>query len=484
MINRTVLVSFPSGEDCRIGGTFGIVIVKVVPLPARNTMYTSSDSSPLLAVRGEIVHFTGDPIAHGADVCVHFPDGLLLVHDGHVLDCGPTLALESSLPTDAHRIDCSGKLILPGFIDTHTHSAQTEIIASHGEQLTTWLETYAWPAEMRHADPAYAAAGAAFFCDQLLCHGTTTAMVFPTVHPASADALFEAAHMRRMRMIAGKVLMDRNCPESLRDTPAEGDAQSRALIEKWHGRERLAYAVTPRFAPTSTEEQMRLAGRLFGEVPGLYLQTHLAEQRAEVAWAMWLHPGARSYLDIYERFGQLDARSVFAHCVWLDDEDRLRMATRGAAMSFCPTSNLFLGSGLFDLGRARDFGVRVGLGSDIGAGTCFSMLQILNEAYKALQLAGQTLTPEAGFYLATLGGARALYLDAVVGNFLPGREADFVVLDPHATTLLEARMSHASTLAERLFALMMLGDDRCVAATYILGEPVFQRDVSVRSQNL
>ncbi|MCL1860190.1 MAG: guanine deaminase [Proteobacteria bacterium] len=428
--------------------------------------------SLLLAVRGEIVHFTDDPIGHGVEACVHFPDGLLLVRDGHVLDCGPAAELEPGLPMNVRRVDCSGKLILPGFIDTHTHSAQTEIIASYGEQLTTWLEKYAWPAEARHADPAYAAAGAGFFCDQLLRHGTTTAMVFTTVHPASADALFEAARARRMRMIAGKVLMDRNCPEFLRDTHTVGDAQSRALIEKWHGRERLAYAVTPRFAPTSTEEQMRRAGRLFGEVPGLYLQTHLAEQRAEVAWAMWLYPGARSYLDIYERFGQLGARSMFAHCVWLDDEDRCRMAARGASMSFCPTSNLFLGSGLFDLGRARDFGLRVGLGSDVGAGTSFSMLQTLNEAYKVLQLAGQTLTPEAGFYLATLGGARALYLDAHIGNFLPGREADFIVLDPRATPLLEARIARATTLTERLFALMMLGDDRCVTATYVLGEKI------------
>jgi guanine deaminase len=370
-------------------------------------------------------------------------------------------------------------LILPGFIDTHAHSAQTEIIASHGEQLTAWLEKYAWPAETRHADPVHAATWAEFFCDQLLQHGTTTVMAFTTVHSTCTDALFEAARARRMRMIAGKVLMDRNCPESLRDTPTEGDAQSRALIEKWHGRERLAYAVTPRFAPTSTEEQMQRAGRLFGEIPGLYLQTHLAEQRAEVIWATWLYPGVRSYLDIYERFGQLGARSVFAHCIWLDDVDRHRMAACGAAMSFCPTSNLFLGSGLFDLARARDFGLRVGLGSDIGAGTSFSMLQTLNDAYKVLQLTGQTLTPEAGFYLATLGGARALYLDAHIGNFLPGREADFIVLDPCATPLLEARVSRATTLTERLFALMMLGDDRCVAATYVLGEPAFQRDVFI-----
>ena len=440
-------------------------------------MRTSTDASPLLALRGEIVHFTDDPHECGAGACVHFPDGLLVVRDGRVLDCGPAAELELWLPSNARRVDYSGKLILPGFIDTHIHCAQTEIIASHSEDLTEWLEKYAWPAESLYADPAVATAGAEFFCDQLLRHGTTTAMVFTTVHPTCTNALFEAAHARRMRMIAGKVLMDRNCPESLRDTRKRGDVQSRALIEKWHGRERLAYAITPRFAPTSTEEQMYRAGQLFTEVPGLYLQTHLAEQRAEVAWAMRLYPGARSYLDIYERFHQLGERSVFAHCIWLDDEDRRRMAIRGASMSFCPSSNLFLGSGLFDLGRARDFGLRVGLGSDVGAGTSLSMLQTLNEAYKVLRLSEQTLTPDAGFYLATLGGARALHLDAHIGNFLPGREADFIVLDPRCTPLIEARMSRATTLAERLFALMMLGDDRSVAATYILGEVAYLRDV-------
>ncbi|MDR3088170.1 MAG: guanine deaminase [Azoarcus sp.] len=434
----------------------------------------SSHPAPLLAARGEIVYFIDDPAGRGAEACVHFPDGLLVVAEGRVLHCGPASELLSGLPADARHIDWRGKLILPGFIDTHAHYAQTGIIASHGKQLSAWLEKYAYPAESRFADPAHAAAEAAFFCDQLLANGVTTAMVFATVHPASVDALFEAARVRRMRLITGKVLMDRNCPEHLRDTAAGGEAQSRALIEKWHGRERLAYAVTPRFAPTSTEEQMRGAGRLFAgfhECPGLYLQSHLAEQRAEVDWAARLYPDARSYLDIYERFGQVGARSVFAHCIWLDDEDRRCMAAHGAAMSFCPTSNLFLGSGLFDLAGARARGLRVGLGSDIGAGTSFSPLQTLNEAYKVLQLAGQTLSPLEGFYLATLGGARALYLEESIGSFAPGREADFVVLDPQATPLLARRMSRTATLAERLFALAMLGDDRCVNATYLLGEP-------------
>ena len=427
-------------------------------------------------MRGEIVYFIDDPAVRGADACVHFPDGLLVVTQGRVLNCGPAAELLPGLPTDARQIDWRGKLILPGFIDTHTHYAQTSVIASHGEQLSAWLEKYAYPAESRFADPAHAAAEAAFFCDQLLANGVTTAMVFATVHPASVEALFEAARLRRMRLITGKVLMDRNCPEALRDTAAGGEAQSRALIEKWHGRERLAYAVTPRFAPTSTEEQMRRAGQLFADIPGLYLQTHLAEQRAEVARAARLYPAARSYLDIYESFGQLGARSLFAHCIWLDDEDRRHMAARGAAISFCPTSNLFLGSGLFDLAAARAHGLRVGLGSDIGAGTSFSPLQTLNEVYKVLQLAGQTLSPLEGFYLATLGGARALYLEEHVGSLAPGHEADFVVLDPQATPLLAHRTSRAVTLAERLFALAMLGDDRCVSATYLLGEVGWQTE--------
>ena len=379
-----------------------------------------------------------------------------------------------ALPSGARHIDHRGKLILPGFVDTHIHYAQTGIVASYGERLAAWLEKYAWPAEANFIDPAHATVEAEFFCDELLRNGTTTAMTFATAHPASVEALFKAAATRRMRLIAGKVLMDRNCPQNLSDADATaGDAQSRALIEKWHGRNRLAYAVTPRFAPTSTPEQLRLASRLFHEIPGLYLQTHLAEQRDEAAWATKLYPDARSYYDVYASRGLASAHSVFAHCIWLEDEDRRALAGTGAAMAFCPASNLFLGSGLFDLARAREAGARIGIGTDIGAGTSFSLLRTLSDAYKALQLAGQTLSPEEGFYLATLGGARALYLDAFIGNFAQGCEADFVVLDPQATPLLTHRMANAETLRERLFALMMLGDERCIAATYVLGEPAF-----------
>ncbi|MBR0564527.1 guanine deaminase [Azoarcus sp. L1K30] len=427
-------------------------------------------TSSLHAVRGELLHFTADPEDAGAAAFVHHHDGLLVIEDGHVRESGPATALLPKLPADARITDYRGKLILPGFVDTHVHYAQTDIIASYGEQLLAWLEKYTFPTEARFADPSHAGEVADFFCDELLRNGTTTALAFATVHPASVDALFDAASRRRMRMIAGKVLMDRNCPDYLSDTADSGYVESKALIDRWHGRERLLYAVTPRFAPTSTREQMTLAGRLFAEHPGLYLQSHVAENRGEVAWVAELYPEARSYLDVYERYGQLGARSVYAHCIWLDDADRQRMAATGSAMSFCPTSNLFLGSGLFDLDRAHALGVRVGIGTDVGGGTSFSMLQTLNEAYKVLQLNGQRLSAERAFYLATLGGARSLYLDGHIGNFATGKEADFVVIDPQATPLMARRMHNATTLSERLFVLMMLGDDRCVAATHVLGE--------------
>jgi guanine deaminase len=263
--------------------------------------------------------------------------------------------------------------------------------------------------------------------------------------------------------------MDRNCPAFLRDTPESGYADSKSLAARWHGKDRLSYAVTPRFAPTSSERQLELAGRLLDEHPGVYLHTHVAENRHEVAWAAELFPASRSYLDVYDRFGLVRPRSVYAHCLHLDETDRARMGAAGAAMAFCPTSNLFLGSGLFDLAAARRHGVRVGLGTDVGGGTSFSMLRTLDEAYKVAQLAGQRLSPLAAFYLATLGGARALYLDDRIGNFAPGKEADFVVVDPDATPLLSRRMRHAGSLAERLFALLMLADDRAVAATYLMG---------------
>jgi guanine deaminase len=423
----------------------------------------------VLAFRGEILDFVGDPATLGDIAHRHFADGVLLVRGGKVAAVGPAPAMLASIPADAVVTDYRGKLILPGFIDTHVHYAQTDIIASYGAQLLEWLEKYTFPAEARFADPKHARDVADFFVAELLRNGTTTAMVFATTHKASVDAIFEAARARSMRVIAGKVLMDRNVPEAVRDTADSGFDDSQALIAQWHGRERLAYAVTPRFAPTSTERQLDLCGRLLEEHPDVFLQSHVAENVGEVAWVADIYPWSRSYLDVYDHFGLLRERAVYAHCIHLDATDRKRMADTGTAMSFCATSNLFLGSGLFDLRAAHECGVRVGLGTDVGGGTTLSMLRTMEESYKVCQLAGQSLSPMQAFYLATLGGAAALYLEDRIGNFDVGKEADFVVLDPEATPLLARRMERTTTLAERLFAFMIMGDDRAVHATHVLG---------------
>ncbi|HEY5862999.1 MAG TPA: guanine deaminase [Casimicrobiaceae bacterium] len=423
----------------------------------------------LRAFRGALLHFIGDPADAGEHAYEYFEDGLLVVDGGHVVGAGEATAALARLPAGTPVVDRTGKLIVPGFVDTHIHYPQTDMIAAYGEQLLEWLERYTYPAERRFADAAHGHEVAEFFLDELLRNGTTTALVYATVHPESAEAFFAAAQARGARMIAGKVLMDRNCPEFLRDTAESGHADSKALIARWHGKSRLSYAVTPRFAPASTERQLELAGRLLDEHPDVYLQTHVAENRNEVAWAAEVFPWSRSYLHVYDHFGLVRPRAVFAHCIHLDDADRARMGAAGAAMAFCPTSNLFLGSGLFDIDAARRHGVRVGLGTDIGAGTSFSQLRSLDEAYKVAQLAGQRLSPLSAFHLATLGGARALYLDDRIGNFLPGKEADFIVIDPAATPLLARRMKHAPALQDKLFALMMLADDRAIAETWLMG---------------
>ena len=421
------------------------------------------------AFRGALLHFLGDPDELGDGAHEYFDDGLLVLHDGKVAAAGTAGALLAGLSENAEVVDYSGKLIMPGFVDTHVHYPQIDIIAAYGEQLLEWLERYTFPIERRFADPEYAREVADFFLTELLRQGTTTALVFATVHPQSADSFVAAAQARGLRMIAGKVMMDRNCPELLRDTAESAYEHSKALIEKWHGTDRLLYAVTPRFAPTSTERQLELAGRLLDEHPGVYFQTHVAENKSEVAWVGELYPWSRSYIDVYDHFGLLRERSVYAHCIHLDAADRERMGETGAAMSFCPTSNLFLGSGLFDADAAKRHRVRVGIGTDVGGGTSLSMLRTLDEAYKVVQLGGQRLSPMRAFYLATLGSAHSLYLDDRIGNFVAGKEGDFVVLDLAATPLMARRMENAVDIVERLFVLMMLGDDRSVLATHIMG---------------
>ncbi|MET0340742.1 MAG: guanine deaminase [Polyangiales bacterium] len=434
---------------------------------------------PVQAYRASLLDFVDDP-AKRADAHRFVEDGLLLVQDGRVLASGPYASLSARLGDHVALFDHTGCFLVPGFIDAHVHFPQTEMVGAYGEELLTWLETYTYPTERAFADEAYARAVARVFLRELLRHGTTSALVFASVHKASAVALFDEARALNLRIIAGKVLMDRNAPAYLCDTPESGFEDSRALIEAYHGQGRLRYAVTPRFAPTSSPAQLRAARRLLDAYPDCHLHTHVAENLGEVAWATSLFaaetPPGTSYLGVYEHFGLLTERAVFAHGVHLEDRDFALLSSRGSAIAFCPTSNLFLGSGLFPLARADAHGVKVGMGTDIGAGTSFSLLQTLNEAYKVVKLQGGTLSALRALYLATLGSARALAIDGEVGSFLPGREADFVVLDPRATPLLAFREARAKSFEERLFVLLTLGDDRAVAATYVAGVLQHARD--------
>jgi guanine deaminase len=428
----------------------------------------------LKAFRASILHFTGDPVTSDKAHSWH-EDGLLVLKDGHVQAAGDYEKLKGTLPPDVQVRDYRGKIIMPGFIDTHIHYPQTDMIASPAPGLLPWLDTYTFPTERKFKDPDHARDVASFFVDELLRCGTTTAMVYCTVHPESVDAFFGVAEARNLRMAAGKVMMDRHCPDFLQDSAIRGVRESEELIHRWHNKGRNMYALTPRFAPTSTEAQLAMCGELARAYPDTYVQTHVAENTDEVAWVRSLFPDARSYLDVYDKYGLLRPRSMYAHCIWLDNEDRARMAATGAAVSMCATSNLFLGSGLFDFAAADRQQVAVSLATDVGGGTSFSMLQTMNETYKVARMGGTYLPALRMFYLATLGGARSMRLEGTVGNFVPGAEADFVVLDPKATPLLERRTTRCDSLEELLFALALLGDDRTVAATYAAGKQVHQR---------
>jgi guanine deaminase len=425
--------------------------------------------SNITAHRGEILHCLEEPDSSNTNSWQHYEDGLLVIENGHIYSCDNAQTLLKNFPKDIEITDHPNCLITPGFVDTHIHFPQCEIIASYGEQLLEWLETYTFPAEQQFDNPEYASEVARFFLDQLLLNGTTTALVFGTVHPQSVDAFFTEAQSRNLRMICGKVMMDRNAPDALLDTPETSYKQSRDLIEKWHNKDRLRYAVTPRFAPTSTPEQLEMAERLLQEYPDVHFQTHLSENKKECEWVKELFPECKNYLDVYDHYNLLGKRSVFAHGIHLEDQEWQRLAETHSALSFCPRSNLFIGSGLFQLHKSRQYQIKVGLGTDVAGGDSFSILQTINEAYKTQQLQGSSLSAFESFYLATLGGAKALDLDNKIGNFEKGKEADFVVLDYRATPLMKFKIEQCKTLEERLFSLLMLGDDRTISSTYILG---------------
>ena len=426
------------------------------------------------AVRGQLLDFRDDPAEVGAAASHrHHHDGLLVIEHGRIAKIGDAQALLPELPPGTPLDHYPDSLILPGLIDTHIHYPQTQVIASYGAQLLEWLNRYTFAEEQKFGDRAHAAHIASFFLDELLRSGTTTAAVYCTVHPGSVDAFFAESERRNTRMVAGKMMMDRNAPAALTDTAERSYEEAKALFQTWHGRGRQLYAISPRFAVTSSEAQLEAAGALLREHSDAYLQTHLAENPEEVATVRQLFPGASSYTDVYDRSGLLGPRSIFGHCLHLADEELQRLSETRSVAAFCPTSNLFIGSGLFDLARLRDPArpVRISLATDVGGGTSYTMLRTAAEAYKVLQVQGQNLPALDAFYMMTLGNARALSLEAEIGSFRIGSEADVVVLDPRATPAMAHRMATiGDDLEGALFVLMTLGDDRAVRATYVLGE--------------
>ncbi len=424
------------------------------------------------AVRGRVLTFLAPPLGAGDGASYRYlADGLVLARDGRIAAVGEAGPLLATLPADTPVDHYPDGLVLPGFIDPHIHFPQTQVIASYGAQLLEWLEKYTFVEEQRFADAAHAAEQAVFFFDELARNGTTTALAFCSVHPVSADAFFTEAERRGMGMLGGKVMMDRNAPPALTDTAQSGYDETKALIERWHGRGRQRVAITPRFAVTSTPEQLAAAGTLKREHPDLLVQTHLSENHAEIETVRRLFPEATGYLDVYDRFGLTGERSLFGHCIHLTEAERRRMAETGSVAVFCPTSNLFIGSGLFGMGQAREApAMRVAVATDVGGGTSFSMLRTLAEGYKVQQLLGRNWSALEAFHLATAGNAAALGLAGEIGTLEPGAFADLVVLDARATPVMANRMARIDgDLEEELFVLMTLGDDRAVRATYAAG---------------
>ncbi|MEN4984499.1 guanine deaminase [Acinetobacter modestus] len=435
-------------------------------------------ATPITVIRGRFLDIqkTVAQASEIADQVRYLEDGVLITEQGKIRWFGTWNDAQDHLPANVDIQHYPEQLIIPGMIDTHIHFPQTEMVGAYGEQLLSWLNTYTFPTEIQFKDKTYASEIAKFFVNELLKNGTTTALVFCTVHPESVDALFQAAEKHQMRLIAGKVMMDRHAPEALCDSADSSYDDSKALIEKWHGQGRALYAITPRFAPTSTPEQLERAGQLKAEHPDVYVHTHLSENKDEIAWVKDLFPVQRGYLDVYHHYGLTGQRSVFAHCVHLEDAEWQCMHETDSAIAFCPTSNLFLGSGLFPLKKTWQQQVKVGLGTDVGAGTSFSLLQTVNEAYKVQQLQGDKLSAYESLYHATLGGAKALDLDDKLGNFNVGKEADFVVLNLKPTALQQLRQSRAKSLEDSLFALFTMGDDRNVEATYIYGQKAYSQN--------
>jgi guanine deaminase len=439
------------------------------------------ERAAVTAIRGAVLTFAGDPFSHAArDVVRYESDAIVAMADGRIVECGPAAAVAPRLPAGTPVTRYANALISAGFIDAHVHYPQLPVIGAGGKPLLEWLTAYTFPAESRFGDIDHARPIAARYLKENLRNGITTAAVFGTVHSASVDALFEEAERYALRLVCGKVLMDRHAPAELLDTAERGYAEGKALIERWHGRGRFAYAVTPRFAATSTPGQLEAAATLWHETPGAFLQSHVAENAAEVDWIASLYPAQARYLDVYAQHGLLGRRAVYAHGIHLDDSDFAQLHDSGTALAHCPTSNNFLGSGLFSLHRARaqDRPVQVALGTDLGGGTSFSMLRTMQAASEVAHLGGHPLSPACAWWLATRGGAEALDLGDCIGTLAPGYEADVVVLDLASTPLIEFRMRYADAVDDVLAVQLALGDDRAIRATYVAGRLAWDRDAA------
>jgi guanine deaminase len=430
----------------------------------------SPTAADVTVLRGRVLSFVAEPRElNDAASYRYIEDGAVVIAGGKILmvgDFNPKAAA-------GHRvIDHRPNLILPGFIDPHIHMPQMQVVGSYAANLLEWLNTYTFVEEQKFGDTEHAKRIASRFLDELIRHGTTTAAAYCTIHPASVDAFFEAAAARDMLMLGGKVMMDRNAPEGLRDTPQSSYDESKALLEKWHGKGRALYAITPRFAITSSHEQMEMAEALAQEYPDNHIQTHVDENLAEVEFARQLFPNLPDYLGIYERYHLLGPKTLLGHCIHLTHRECEVLASTRSVAVWCPTSNLFIGSGLFDHDRLRSHGARIAVATDVGGGTSYSMLRTLDEGYKVLQLRGQRLNPLRSFYMVTLGNARAMSLDDRVGTIEAGRDADLVVLDARATPQMALRMEIVESLANELFLLQTCGDDRAVVETYVAGRPM------------
>jgi guanine deaminase len=420
---------------------------------------------------GQLIWFEGDPTRDGPGTARHEPHGAMAVQNGLVLDRGTSKDLRRRYP-DARIEDHGEALLLPGFVDAHVHYPQTAIIASWGKRLIDWLNTYTFPEEMRFGDADYARTVADRYLDIALAQGTTTMCSYCTIHPESVTAYFESAKTRGMRVLGGKTCMDRNAPDGLRDTAQSAYDDSKTLLETWHGQGRASYVITPRFSPTSTPDQLSALGALWAENPDCLMQTHLSEQTDEIAWVKSLYPSARDYLDTYEAHGLLGANGLYGHAIHLEPRERARLHEVGAALIHCPTSNTFIGSGLFDMPGLLNDGHRIGLATDTGGGSSFSMLRTMAAAYEVAQLRGTALHPSALIWLATEGSARSLGISDKVGTLAPGTEADFIALDLASTRSIAQRSAEAKDIWEALFPTIMMGDDRAISGTWIMGDRV------------